>query len=103
MRPVRLTLSVDHGRYEVVVFDVVTDSADAELVTFDAVDFGGADQPGTEQSGTDGSMPPGIGLAVIVGLVDSVEVVVAPSGGTEVHMSWPCGEVARDTVLAAEA
>jgi anti-sigma regulatory factor (Ser/Thr protein kinase) len=97
-RPVRLTLSVDQGRYEVVVIDAVTDSADAALSSLDGFDFGSADQPAP-----DGSMPPGIGLAVIVGLVDSVEVVAAPSGGTEVRMSWPCGEVARDTVLAAEA
>ncbi|MDQ1714269.1 MAG: hypothetical protein QOC60_214 [Frankiaceae bacterium] len=97
-RPVRLTLSVDQGRYEVVVIDAVTDSADAALSSLDGFDFGSTDQPAA-----DGSMPPGIGLAVIVGLVDSVEVVAAPSGGTEVRMSWPCGEVARDTVLAAEA
>ena len=94
-RPVRLTLSVERGRYEVVVIDAVP--VDDVSATADSLDLTMGDHPNE-----DGSMPPGIGLAVILGLVDSVEVVAAPSGGTEVRMSWPSGDVARDTVLAAE-
>ena len=94
--PVRLTLAVDRGRYEIVVIDAV--AVDEAPRSFDDVDLSHE-----SDLADDGSLSPGIGLAVIVGLVDSVDVVSLPAGGTEVHMSWPSGEVARDTVLAAEA
>jgi anti-sigma regulatory factor (Ser/Thr protein kinase) len=94
--PVRLTLSVDRGRYEIVVIDAV--AVDEAPVSIDDLDLARE-----SDLHDDGSLSPGIGLAVIVGLVDSVDVVALPSGGTEVHMSWPSGEVSRDTVLVAEA
>ncbi len=94
--PVRLTLSVDRGRYEVVVIDgVPVDEAPRSI--------GDVDLSQESDLAADGSLSPGISLAVIVGLVDSVDIVTLPTGGTEVHMSWPSGEVARDTVLAGEA
>jgi len=93
---VRLTLAVDRGRYEVVVIDSV--AVDEAPLSIDDVDLSHE-----SDLADDGSLSPGIGLAVIVGLVDSVDVVSLPTGGTEIRMSWPSGEVARDTVLAAEA
>jgi anti-sigma regulatory factor (Ser/Thr protein kinase) len=95
-RPVRLTLSVERGRYEVVVIDAV--DVDAQPASLDDLDLSRHDPSADGES-----LPPGIGLAVILGLVDTVDVVSAPGGGTEVHMSWPSGEVTRDTVLAAQA
>jgi anti-sigma regulatory factor (Ser/Thr protein kinase) len=95
--PVRLTLSVAGGRFEVVVIDAVRDNGLAPgLAEIDVVSR-------TDAAGESDSLPPDIGLAVIRGLVDSVVVVPVPAGGTEVRMSWPSGQVTRDTVLAAEA
>ncbi|MCU1676368.1 MAG: anti-sigma regulatory factor [Frankiales bacterium] len=96
-RPIRLTLSVDQGRFEVVVIDAVPD--DDSRGPVEDVDLSDL----SVEDSDDGSMSARIGLAVIVGLVDSVEVIPHPAGGTEVHMSWPSGDVRRDTVLAAEA
>lgn len=93
--PVKLMLSVERGRFEVVVIDGVGD--DGHTVALDEIDLSDSADLSDE------AMPPGIGLAVIHGLVDSVNVVSPSTGGTEVHMSWPSGDVARDTVLAAEA
>jgi anti-sigma regulatory factor (Ser/Thr protein kinase) len=93
---IRLTLSVDRGRYEVVVIDAV--AVDEAPRSIDDVDLSHE-----SDFADDGSLSPTIGLAVVVGLVDSVDVVSLPAGGTEVRMSWPSGEVVRDTVLAAEA
>jgi anti-sigma regulatory factor (Ser/Thr protein kinase) len=94
--PVRLTLSVSAGRFEVVVIDAV--QAEGMAPSLDDIDV--ATQA---DAGDHDSLPPDIGLAVIQGLVDTVDVVAVPSGGTEVRMSWPSGGVSRDTVLAAEA
>jgi len=91
-RPVRLTLSVDRGRFEVVVIDSVR--AEDDTTSLDELDLPSAVDPDSDES-----FAPGIGLAVIVGLVDTVEVVPS-AGGTAVRMSWPSGEVSRDTVLA---
>ncbi len=79
-RPVMVTLFDDDKVFRVAVadeapasdedeqgFDDLTESADLEL---DAV-------------------PPGVGLAVISGLVDDVAVEAGPAGGLVVRMTWP--------------
>ena len=77
--PVRVVLSDDSERFEVVV----TDAAPAEEMSADL-----ASSPVTpEIDGVVHQLPPGVGLAVISGLADDVRV--SPSGdGTSVAMSW---------------
>lgn len=72
--PVRLELSDDNGRFEVTVTDRASDG--------DGRDGGGSD-------GEIGDiLPANVGLAVIAGLADDVEV--ATSGdGLRIRMSWP--------------
>jgi anti-sigma regulatory factor (Ser/Thr protein kinase) len=77
-QPVRLELRDDNGRFEVVVNDTVPDGM-ADLVPPPA-------QPGTVRADD----PDSLGLAVISGLVDDVEI--APTnGGTQIRMGWPVG------------
>lgn len=90
-RPVRLTLSVERGQFEVVVIDEAP-ATDADLAS--STDLS------VSRFESDDDYAAGINLAVIAGLVDGVDVSSTPTGGTQVHMSWPCGDVARDTVLA---
>lgn len=94
--PVRLELSVNHGRYQVTVTDVV-DTRD-EPSSFDDMDVVGVASAPAHDG--DDPLPSGIGLAVISGLVDQLDVERSATGGTHVRMSWPCGEVSADTVLA---
>jgi serine/threonine-protein kinase RsbW len=78
--PVRLELRDDHGRFEVVVNDTVPvpDAGDTSEA---------APAPAANGVGDD---PDSLGLAVISGLVDDVEI--APSSkGTQIRMGWPAG------------
>jgi serine/threonine-protein kinase RsbW len=85
-QPVRLELRDDDGRFEVVVNDAASNG----------VHSGGG------KSGRSGKPPPpaplagvgddpsSLGLAVISGLVDDVEI--APTaGGMQIRMGWPVG------------
>jgi serine/threonine-protein kinase RsbW len=92
--PVRLSLSVHSGHFDVTVVDSV--AAAARPLDFDI------DLDVAANGDSDDLLPPDIGLAVIMGLVDDVEVVVLPTG-TEIRMSWPSGAVTRDGVLATGA
>lgn len=86
-RPVLITLTDDAGSFRVAV----TDEAPS--------DDGSSDDLGLAQltEGADldsDAVPPGVGLAVISGLVDdvSVERGVLPDGrGVAVNMGWPVG------------
>ncbi|MGE5290186.1 MAG: ATP-binding protein [Micromonosporaceae bacterium] len=105
--PVRIQLSDHGGRFEVVVTDAVPGGAGEHVqmparehapVAAGSAAHGGAhsDVPvtGTAAQGTsspdigNGSLPPGIGLAVIAGLADDVQIS-ATDGGVTVRMSWP--------------
>lgn len=77
-QPVRLELHDDHGRFEVVVNDTVPDGKMAERVSAAA------------QSGAVGDDPNSLGLAVISGLVDDVEIAPV-NGGMQIRMGWPVG------------
>lgn len=81
---VTVELGDSSGRFVVQVIDRVGDlageSADAGEDVIELVEPGEPDAT---------SLPPGIGLAVIAGLVEDVEVRPGPDAGT-VRMSWPC-------------
>lgn len=85
--PVRLELSDDDGRFQVVV----TDNAPGDSAA--AVDMpttGVLDDPPESGGGTSAPepLPANFGLAVIAGLADDVEVSSTDSG-LQVRMSWP--------------
>jgi serine/threonine-protein kinase RsbW len=46
-------------------------------------------------------LPPGFGLAVIIGLVDRVDVTAASPTGTRVRMTWPAGREAGESLAAS--
>jgi serine/threonine-protein kinase RsbW len=75
--PVRVTLTDDGERFEVVVTDAVPDAG--HVVPADGFAMADGEVPLR--------LPDGVGLAVIAGLADDVRV--APAGsGTSVTMSW---------------
>jgi serine/threonine-protein kinase RsbW len=77
--PIRVALTDDAERFEVVVTDAApADALPAELSHSPAV-------PAAD--GVIHQLPPGVGLAVITGLADDVRI--SPAGaGTSVAMSW---------------
>jgi anti-sigma regulatory factor (Ser/Thr protein kinase) len=77
--PIRVALTDDSERFEVVV----TDAAPAEAMPAEL-----AASPVTpEIDGVFHQLPPGVGLAVISGLADDVRISAA-GDGTSVAMSW---------------
>ncbi len=78
--PVRLALTDVSGRFEVEVTD--TCAPDARRPGAAA----GADP--------DGPVPSGLGIAVIEGLADEVQISETP-GGTSIRMSWPSAGATR--------
>ena len=99
-QPIRVALSDDGERFEVVVTDAAPADADGEAPAAAAPQGGngtarGAAAPavapqGGATAGVDGvtlQLPAGVGLAVITGLADDVHI--SPAGdGTSVAMSW---------------
>jgi serine/threonine-protein kinase RsbW len=81
--PIRVALTDDAERFEVVVTDAAPAEASAEAMSAELA-------PSFKTPGADGAphqLPPGVGLAVISGLADDVRIV--PAGdGTSVAMSW---------------
>jgi serine/threonine-protein kinase RsbW len=118
--PVRLELRDDHGRFEVVVNDTASNgkqvdrlpaapppggvtgvggdatTAGAEAAGDETADdaaardesVAGATAAGDETAGDD---PDSLGLAVISGLVDDVEIAPTPDG-TQIRMGWPVAD-----------
>lgn len=86
--PVRVALTGAGGRFEVVV----SDCAEAGAAKTAAQDGIPAEQPG--QAGGHGSAPQELGLAVIAGLADDVEVARTGSG-LSIRMSWPSAAAVR--------
>jgi len=92
-QPIRVTLSDDGERFEVVVTDAAP--VDADGVPAVAAPAGGnGTAPGAALApgagGDDGvilQLPAGVGLAVISGLADDVRISAADDG-TSVAMSW---------------
>jgi serine/threonine-protein kinase RsbW len=96
-QPIRVALTDDGERFEVVVTDAVPD-AEYGMPTGAVVVGGNNAVPSAVPAGfgngfavADGEvplrLPDGVGLAVIAGLADDVRVTSAPSG-TSVTMSW---------------
>jgi serine/threonine-protein kinase RsbW len=90
--PVRVALTDDGERFEVVV----TDAAPADVTVTDALSsaapaavVAGAGGMGSALvvDGVVQQLPAGVGLAVIVGLADDVRIVPS-GGGTSIAMSW---------------
>lgn len=79
--PVRVALTGSRGRFEVVVQDSAT-ADELEAVPLAAAAGGGGGGPGTSV------LPQELGLAVIAGLADDVEIARRP-GGLSIRMSWP--------------
>jgi anti-sigma regulatory factor (Ser/Thr protein kinase) len=77
--PVRLELRDDDGRFEVVVNDTASNGKPVDQLPA-APPFGGAVAGGDD--------PDSLGLAVISGLVDDVEIAPTPDG-TQIRMGWP--------------
>ena len=96
-QPIRVALTDDGERFEVVVTDAVPD-AEHGMPAGTAAAGGDSAAPAAGPGGFgDGlalangevplRLPDGVGLAVIAGLADDVRVTSAPSG-TSVTMSW---------------
>jgi serine/threonine-protein kinase RsbW len=101
--PVAMYLSDDEGSFAVEVIDggpyeaaaVPDDGPQLDLRDV-ALESPPADDGLTE------AFPPGVVLAVISGLVDSVSIGPAAGRGTSVHMRWPAGRSAGDSQTADE-
>ena len=85
-QPIRVALSDDGERFEVVVTDAAPADADGGTAAGDGASVAGSGAT----AGVDGvilQLPAGVGLAVITGLADDVHI--SPAGdGTSVAMSW---------------
>ncbi|MGZ4616396.1 MAG: ATP-binding protein [Actinomycetes bacterium] len=79
-RPVTVTLVDDATTFRVAVADEAPTVADGEA---DFDDLAAAADLDNED------VPPGVGLAVISGLVDDVSVETGRDGGVVVRMTWP--------------
>jgi serine/threonine-protein kinase RsbW len=87
--PVRLALTDLAGRFEVEVTDT--------CATGDQGSAGIGGRPGGTDGpdGPDGAgLPAGLGIAVIEGLADDVQITTT-SAGTSIRMSWPSVRPAR--------
>ncbi len=86
--PVRIALTDQAGRFEVEVTDTCA-SGDGSLVGI------GARSGGAGPDAVDGAgLPAGLGIAVIEGLADDVQITTT-SAGTSIRMSWPSVRPAR--------
>jgi serine/threonine-protein kinase RsbW len=88
-QPIRVALTDDGERFEVVVTDAVpTDVTLAPKAGNGAANAGApAETGGATKNGVILQLPDGVGLAVISGLADDFRVSSA-EGGTSVAMSW---------------
>src|ERR1700691_1732382 len=80
--PIRVALTDDAERFEVVVTDAAPAEAPADAMS---AELASVMTPAAD--GVIHQLPPGVGLAVISGLADDVRILPA-DGGTSVAMSW---------------
>jgi serine/threonine-protein kinase RsbW len=100
--PVLMSLSDDDGSFAIDVvdegpYDAAPSDDEAPELVVRQLDSG-AVEPDELAEG----LPSGVVLAVISGLVDAVTISPGASGGTRVHMQWPAGPKAADTLTLAE-
>jgi len=91
--PVRLALTDLAGRFEVEVTDTCAPgvrSPGGPGSVADHADYAGADPAGNANAG----VPDGLGIAVIEGLADDVQIRET-AAGTSIRMSWPSAGAAR--------
>jgi anti-sigma regulatory factor (Ser/Thr protein kinase) len=97
--PVRVALTGAEGRFEVVVTDTAAQgSGAANAADADGGAKGGSEAPGGERQAAAGkprrqAVPAELGLAVIEGLADDVEIA-RTKAGLSIRMSWPSAAVA---------
>jgi anti-sigma regulatory factor (Ser/Thr protein kinase) len=85
--PVRLALTDSAGRFEVEVTD--TGATPAQADGDEAAGVGpGPGLGGPETELTQAGLGPSLGLAVIAGLADDIQISETP-GGVSIRMSWP--------------
>jgi len=94
--PVRVALTGSDGRFEVVVTDTAVQDADA-AGPGDGIAGGGGtaggDRPAAAGEPGPQTVPAELGLAVIVGLADDVEIA-RTKAGLSIRMSWPSAAAA---------
>jgi serine/threonine-protein kinase RsbW len=102
--PVAMNLSDDEGSFAVEVVD--EGPYDAAAVGDDGPELDLRDvaleAPPADDDGLTEAFPPGVVLAVISGLVDTVTITPAEGRGTRVLMRWPAGRSAGDSQTADE-
>jgi anti-sigma regulatory factor (Ser/Thr protein kinase) len=85
--PVRVALTGTNGRFEVVVTDTAA-AAGAPGGMKDGGDAPGGEQPAGPGDAGQLAVPAELGLAVIEGLADDVEIAHTDAG-LSIRMSWP--------------
>jgi anti-sigma regulatory factor (Ser/Thr protein kinase) len=96
--PVRLSLTDRAGRFEVEVTDTCAPGTRSQAGPGTVADTTGADTAGADPAGAgsasgaatgqEAGVPAGLGIAVIEGLADEVQISETPAG-TIIRMSWP--------------
>jgi anti-sigma regulatory factor (Ser/Thr protein kinase) len=96
--PVRLALTDLAGRFEVEVTDTCSPGArwpsGRAGSSADPGDLSSQDSMSSHESNGDGLLPAGLGIAVIEGLADDVQISET-AAGTSIRMSWPSAGASR--------
>jgi serine/threonine-protein kinase RsbW len=96
--PVRVALTGTNGRFEVVVTDTAVQHNGAADAAGPGAANGASEAPGDESADAAGeparqAVPAELGLAVIEGLADDVEIA-RTQAGLSIRMSWPSATAA---------
>lgn len=96
--PVRVALTGTNGRFEVVVTDTAVQHNGAADAAGPGAANGASEAPGDEPADAAGeparqAVPAELGLAVIEGLADDVEIA-RTQAGLSIRMSWPSATAA---------
>jgi serine/threonine-protein kinase RsbW len=92
--PVRLSLTDLAGRFEVEVTDTCAPGAGSPGGPGTVADPADTDPAGSGAPGAEPGVPAGLGIAVIEGLADEVQISET-AAGTSIRMSWPSGGPTR--------
>jgi serine/threonine-protein kinase RsbW len=92
--PVRLSLTDLAGRFEVEVTDTCAPGARGPGGPGTVTDLTGAGPAGSAAAPAEPGMGAGLGIAVIEGLADDVQISET-AAGTSIRMSWPSAGTGR--------
>lgn len=92
--PVRLALTDQAGRFEVEVTDTCAPGARWPGSPARAGDDSATGEGSADSGVADSRIGAGLGIAVIEGLADDVQISETPAG-TSIRMSWPLAEAIR--------